>query len=1007
MAFGVRSRTARSRFSPPRAWTGLLVFALMAIGGTAVDAQTGQITGTITDATSSAPLSEVQVYLVGLQLGSLSRADGRFLILNVPAGTYSLRAERIGLGAVEQEVTVTSGGTAVVDIALESQALGLDEIVVTGAAGSARRREIGNSITAINVADIQDKPVTTSAMLQGAGPGIEITGGDGQAGQGKQIRLRGNSSVAMSNQPIIYVDGIRLMGGAFPAVTNPTSVRGRGAFVTASPLDNINPNDIERIEVIKGSAATTLFGTEASAGVIQIFTKRGSQGAPVWTAEVQQGTGWIQKFGANGVDYMNMEHFLRDSWFGGGYDGGEYSRDCVVAGSEDGFPSAGRMGTDNATADGGCSFPGAAWYQNYYMSVRGGGQALQYFVSGTYQDDVYNMPMDALQKYNFQSNFTFSPANDLVIQWNTGYTNQHMKNSPSGNNLSGLELQSFRQERNYFSSGDPREIGKILDYDFQTWIERLTTGTTINFSPLANMTNRLTVGYDFSQQEVRNLMGFGYWEVPEGLLTNDIFQNRTLSFDYVGTYSFEITGDIRSNFSWGGQATGDDLRQQTLVGRNFPGAASPTISSSSLQFGEEERRKIWNAGFFVQNVFDISNKFFITAGLRVDGNSAFGSGFGLQQYPKVSASYVISDENFWSDAMGTMKLRAAYGKSGRAPGAFDAIRTWDPVGFIGDPAFRPRNLGNPDLGPEVTSEMEFGFDGSWLDDKLSIGFTYYDQTTSDALMNVAGIPSNGFTRSQLRNVGTISNSGIEVQLNAALLESEQWGVDLGLGFSTNNSLIVDMNDIADFNDLNGRIAVGQPVPTGYDRRVANRDAIEDWVYEDGGENVFIGPLLPTHFVLPNLTIRMPGNISIAARGEYRGGNYMEVNKVSISRSVRSPICFPYYETPATAITLKADTPAIWRERCTPSGGDDYWFDADYFKLRSVSAAIPVDFAFPQSVSNATLTLSLNNAFSWYREIPWFDPETLGNNAANDDGIGGFSERTPGPATFRLALRVTF
>src|SRR5690606_15888985 len=247
-------------------------------------------------------------------------------------------------------------------------------------------------------------------------------------------------------------------------------------------------------------------------------------------------------------------------------------------------------------------------------------------------------------------------------------------------------------------------------------------------------TNRFTVGYDFTQQEGRNLRNFGFEQYPQGSLTTDMFQSRLLTFDYVGTYSFGITDAIRSNFSWGGQAVGDDERRLQAYGEDFPGAAVPTISSAAMTFAQESREKVWNAGFFFQNVFDISNKYFITAGVRVDGNSAFGSGFGLQVYPKVSGSWVVSDEDFWGEGLGSLKLRAAYGQSGRAPGAFDAIRTWEGVGFAGIPAFVPDNLGNPDLGPEVTAEWEFGLDGAWFQDRLSVVFTYYNQKTNDALM---------------------------------------------------------------------------------------------------------------------------------------------------------------------------------------------------------------------------------------------------------------------------------
>ncbi len=1009
---------------------GAMAMALLAFAPP-VAAQTGQITGTVADAQSGAPIGEVQVYLVGETLGALSRADGRFLIVNVPAGSYELRAERIGYAATNQTVQVTAGGTTTVEFRLGSQALGLDEIVVTGTAGAARRREIGNSITQLNVTDIPDRPTQVTDLLQGSAPGVEITGGSGEAGQGKVIRLRGNSSVSMTNQPIIYIDGVRMRSQPLPIVNSLDTGSGRGGRVSASPLDNINPNDIDRIEVIKGSAATTLFGTEASAGVIQVFTKRGSSGAPVWTAEVQQGTGWTKSFGMNGVDYLNMEHFMRDPWWGGGYEGGELSQDCINASTPDDAQAGDvtfqneRWESANSSADGACSFPGAVWLQSYDLSVRGGGENLQYFLSGGYENNQLVMPQDSLERYSFRGNFTMSPIENLQVQWNTGWSWQWNKNTSTANNAQGVTLNAFRAERNYAGSADPRRFASVLDYDAQQQIERLSTGITLTYTPLADLTNRFTVGYDFTQQEGRNLRPFGFEQYPEGSLTSDTWQNRILTFDYVGTYSFPLTDIIRSNFSWGGQAVGDEQRRVQAYGENFPGAAEPTISSASLTFAQESREKVWNAGFFFQNVFDIDNKYFITAGVRVDGNSAFGSGFGLQTYPKVSGSWVLSDESFWPEAGGSVKLRAAYGQSGRAPGAFDAVRTWNASGFAQEPAFTPDNLGNPDLGPEVTAEWEVGFDGAWLDNRVDVIFTYYNQKTTDALMNVAPIPSNGFTNTQLRNVGTLGNTGIELQVNAAVIETADWGVDLGVGVTTNNSKVIslcrDENDastcIPEFNALGGRIIEGQPIPVNYDRRVADPNSsgpsccgLTSGIYENDGDQVVIGPQLPTHTVTPSLSIRMPAGISLTARGEYRGGNMMEVNPISISRSVRSPLCFPYYTDPANSIDLQAGIPNLWVERCTPSGGRDYWFDADYFKLRSVSASIPVDFAFPDRISSAMLTLALNNAWDWYREVPWYDTEITGNGSTTtglSEEIGGATERLPAPATFRISLRVTF
>ncbi|HCK90884.1 MAG TPA: hypothetical protein DHW54_06855 [Gemmatimonadetes bacterium] len=998
----------RERFSwdhPLRMVTGFVLAALISFSASAVEAQTGQIVGQVTDAGSSAPLSEVQVYLPDSEIGVLSRQDGRFIILNVPVGTYEVAAERIGYASGSQQVTVTAGASIQISFSLTSQALGLDEIVVTGTAGASRRREVGNSIAQINPSDIPSRPVSATDILQSSAPGITVSGIGGEIGQGKRIQLRGNTSVSMDNTPIIYIDGVRIMSGAFPQTAGRDYRAGRGANVTVSPLDAINPEDIDRIEILKGSAATTLYGTEASAGVIQVFTKRGATGAPVWTMEVQQGTGWTPVFGnpCRNVDpdmpagvecadnpasnYMFMEPFLRDGWFGLG--GGDWGSKQA-----NGQPNEWYTGREG----------GAMWTQMYSASVRGGGEALQYFASALHDGQLGTMPNDQLDKWAFRGNFTFSPANDLQLQWNTGYTNQWQQNTPSGNNAQGISLNTFRRERNYFGSMAFEDIANVLGFDIQQRIERFTTGGTITYSPLANLTNRLTVGYDFSTQEARNLRPFGFRQRPKGALLNNMWQKRLLTFDYVSTYSLDISDALRTSLSWGGQAVGDEMRRLEGWGEDYPGAAEPTVSSASLKIAEENRQRVWTAGFFFQNVLDVSNKYFLTTGVRVDGNSAFGTGFGLQVYPKVSLSWVLSDEDFFPEDMGQIKLRTAYGQSGRAPGAFDAVRTWSPVGWGGVPAFVPANVGNPNLGPEVTRELELGLDGSFLDDRLSVAYTYFDQFTTDALMRVTQTPSSGFGGSQLENVGEIANSGHELAVDVGLLQTADFGWDVGASFTTNDSEVISLGGAPEFSSLGGRIMEGFPVPAETGIYVTNPTEIANPVYEN---DHYYGPQLPTKMLALNTTIRFPRGISLSAMGEYRGGHVIQRNPISISRSVRSPICRPFYANPDQSITLKDGVNALWRARCTPSQrGRGYWYDSSYFKLRNVSLQFPVDFAFPESVNNSTMTIALSNSYLWTKELPWMDPEMFGNQGANSTGLSS-SERVVSPVTLRLSLRITF
>ena len=983
----------------------LVLMAFLSFSAETAEAQTGQIVGQVTDANSGATLGEVQIYLADANLGVLSRRDGGFIILNVPVGIHDVTAARIGYAQSSQQVTVTVGGTAQISFSLSTQALGLDEIVVTGTAGAARRREVGNSISQLNPAEMLSRPVSATDMLQSAAPGITVSGIGGEIGQGKRIQLRGNTSVSMDNTPIIYIDGVRIMSGAFPQTAGRDYRAGRGANVTVSPLDAINPEDIERIEILKGSAATTLYGTEASAGVIQVFTKRGSTGAPVWTVEMQQGTGWTPVFGnpCRNVDpdmpagmacpdnpasnYMFMEPFLRDGWFGIG--GGDWGETQANGSANDYY--AGREG-------------GSMWTQMYSASVRGGGQDLQYFASALHDNQLGTMPNDQLEKWVVRGNFTFTPADDLQIQWNTGYTNQWQQNTASGNNAQGISLNTFRRERNYFGSGSFENIANVLPFDIQQRIERFTTGGTLTYSPLANLTNRLTIGYDFSQQEARNLRPFGFRQRPKGALLNNTWQNRLLTFDYVSSYSLGISDALRSSFSWGGQAVGDELREIEGWGEDYPGAAEPTVSSASLKIAEEDRQRVWNAGFFFQNVFDINNKYFVTTGVRVDGNSAFGEGFGLQVYPKASVSWVISDESFFPESLGQVKLRTAYGQSGRAPGAFDAVRTWSPVGWGGTPAFVPQNVGNPDLGPEVTREFELGLDGSFMNDRLSVVYTYFNQFTTDALMRVTQSPSGGFTGSQLENVGELSNTGHELGLDFGLVQQANYGWDVGVYLTTNASEVLSLGGAAPFSSLSGWIQEGQPVPVMRNRLITNPTENAKPVYEM--DHIF-GPQLPTKTLSLNTSVRLPKGIVLSAAGEYRGGHVINRNPISISRSVRSPLCRPFYTDPDNSIALASDTPALWRARCTPSeGGRGYMYDSSYFKLRNVSAQIPMDFAFPDNINSALMTMTLSNSFLWTKELPWMDPEMFGNQGANSSGLNS-SERVVSPVTLRISLRVTF
>ncbi len=962
---------------------GSLAFALNST--TAAAQERGTVTGTIVEAGSMAPLASVQVSIPGTGLGTLSQPSGRFIILNVPVGSHTLRAERVGYATETQEIVVSAGGTVAVDFQLTETALGLDEIVVTGTAGAARRREVGNSITQLNLSDIQEPVVDVDNLLQGRVAGAVVQGTGGAVGSGGRIRLRGNVSATLSNQPLLFIDGVRVRSDGYPKSVPPTGYAGRGSNTTASPLNDVNPADIERMEIIKGAAATTLYGTEASAGVIQIFTKKGRQGRAQWTAQIDQAAMHLQefgpKFGLRGEEivvppgelqpfYDDYRHMFMDPYIQTGYRG------------------------------------------NYTLSVRGGLEDLNYFLSGQFESITGVHKSEGSQKYGLRANLTFTPFNGFQIQTNNSYTRTNLDHVPNGGNAQGIHLNAQRRDQNYFGNADPAVVSELFDYDIRQYIDRFITGLTATWAPSQSWSHRLTFGYDLAQQESRQVRPWGFSRQPEGILSNQRWRENTLTFDYVGSWSVQLGSEVRSSLSFGGQGI---TRDQTIVdgqANEFPGPGDPTLSSGAQTLAFEERIRVVTGGFFAQNIFDLKNRYFLTVGLRVDGNSAFGSNLGLQAYPKLSASYVISDEPFWSPDLGVLKLRAAWGQAGRAPGAFDAVRTWSPVGFGGQPAFLPNNVGNPDLGPERTSELEFGFDGSFLDNRWDLDFTYYNQTTTDALMNVRQIPSEGFGGQQLENVGKIQNRGVEFTTNFRIVDRQNWGWNLGGSYYTNESEVLSLGGAPAFSSgVRGWVIEGEAVPVMRGNCITNPDEIADPVVES---NCIYGPNQPTFGWQLMTDVRMPGGLLLAARGEYSGGNWMYSNfeGEAYSRGIRWPTCFNVL--PARDSGDTSSLTARERGHCLASNADrDYAImPADFFKVRELSLSAPVPEQWMPGASSATVTVSGRNLYRWTKKdlFGFTDPEASGDwNRDQSGNLGNVMilGATPPPSVWTFSIRVNF
>lgn len=930
---------------------------------------TGTVTGVVTNSLTGETIAGAQISIPGTGVGTLGNNVGRYVLLNVPAGTQSIQAEFIGYGTMTVEVNVPAGGSVVVDFVLRSEAIALEGVVVTGTAGSARRREIGNSISQINAIDLENAPITDVAdMLMGRAPGVMVMLNSGQVGVGATVRLRGNNSVSQGNNPLIYVDGIRVRetGTQFQDEAGHSS----------SPLGDINPDDIERIEIIKGAAASTLYGTEAAGGVIQIFTKRGSTGAAAWSL---------------GVDYgiNNMGHVGTPDIKSG-------------------------LNLNDCTEMGELACPAGDWLDNgfiqkYNLSVRGGSETSNYFLSGAWGDergiiDQAGYPGDdeGQTTWSMRGNFGFTPREDLTIRFNNAFIHKNTDWIADGDNAEGFVLNTMRGSAGYAPND---EVGLIFGMKLKTLTDHFTTGVNVVYTPIEGMTHRINAGMDWVQNDYQEEHPYDWWRLPLGSREVDLYMTRKLTFDYAGSWDMAFGQDLTSQTSWGSQLYDDFLYRLNAFGDDFAGPGDKEIDSAARTEAFETRRSITNGGFFLQEMVGWRDMVFLTAGLRVDGHSAFGKDFGWAPYPKVALAYTISDESFWPESFGHMKLRTAYGESGKAPGVFDAVRTWDAVsGDDGKPGVTPNNLGNPELGPERTREFEVGFEGSVLEGRVTYEYTYYNQRTTEALINVQQLPSAGFVGTQLENVGEISNLGHElgVQFNAFSSDNLIW--DLGINFSTNKSEIISLGDL-EYIYIGWRNEAwpGKALPEFCHGVVQNGDAIGE---KPIMKKECLGPTYPTHTYGINSSINFFKRFTFDILGEGQGGHTLSAAVLyQNTRRYVNPLCYDIQDMVAEGNTanLKTSDWALCDRNYTTYG---MWAQsADFFKIRSASLSyrIPVEWL-PGNIRGATVRLQGRNLLK-ITDFQGLDPEV------SEDGVDSLYRQgyyhLPPFRTFILNFKIDF
>jgi TonB-dependent SusC/RagA subfamily outer membrane receptor len=968
-------------------WVQLAAFAAVAAfpgqvdagargsGGAATEQQTGAVTGTVMQTGSERPLAGAQVVVVGTGIGTVTNNQGRYLLQNVPAGEFRVRVELIGFGEVESAATVRAGETAVVDFALQERAIALDELVATGTASATERRKIGNTLAVLDAAKVAEvAPIRDlTELLQGRSAAVAVLPTTGTVGTGASIRIRGITSVSQTNKPLIYIDGVRAddsslglsVGGAEP-----------------SRLTDINPHDIERVEMVKGAAATTLYGTAASNGVVQIFTKRGRTGPARWTALIEQG-----------AERLSTDRFPGRLWTQFQGPTGFQARDPI-------------------------DVVHTGHIQNYQLSVGGGAEVLSYYVSGGFQRQEGSVTPDvnymnqAFARVNL--NAVLHPT--LSIAVNTGYVNSELRLPENDNALHGVYSQvvsgipyTADENRPWGERWGSHTINQTVE-TFQN-INRFTSGLKIDHQPTGFFKHNFSVGLDWYGQLDEKYFPYGFQGSGNNLGSKNSRQRRiaNTTLDYRGALTRAFGASLTAELAGGFQANFDRDHRTQSSGTDYPAPGLRTVGATTITSGTETWINETNAGFFTQLALGVYDKVFVTGGVRFDGNSAFGEDFPFQAYPKASVAYSISEESFWPTSIAsTMKLRAAYGTSGRAPAQFSADRTFSPIAAEdGEPAVTPWNVGDPNLGPETSREIELGFDAGLWNDRIGVELTYFNQVTKDALVFKRFPPSMGFDRTQLANIGELKNTGWEMGVRGLIIAGDNFDWEANLQLSTSENLVTSLGGEPPFSGGNGtRVVEGYPATGKWTRVIESWDpvtrkhkAVDTMVYRGDATPKWRGSL--------GTTIRLFDNVTVGGLAEFATG----MIGINFARGwaigkLTGDEYLALLEKPTGKRTPAADSLLDMWNVITNSG----WVEkADWFKLRELSLnyRLPDAWVAPARLRDTNIRISGRNLYLWAPHWTGPDPEVKYGGNSGDLDIGYDFNTMPIPRRFTISIRTAW
>jgi TonB-linked SusC/RagA family outer membrane protein len=759
-----------------------LILSLLLFSAVSLMAQRA-ITGKVMDEKSE-PLIGASILVKGTSTGTVTDVDGSFE-LQAPAGAATLVVSYTGYATKEVALSAASAYT----ITLESEAIALEDVVVVGY-GTQSRKELTGSVSKVSSEQIARLPVTgIDQALQGQAPGVQVTAASGTPGSSVSIRVRGPSSISAGNQPLYVVDGIPVNTGSYSQI----GVGGQ----QVNALADLNPADIESIEILKDAAAAAIYGSRASNGVVLITTKRGKQQKTQISVNSYYGNQevWRRLEPLSGPEYVGLVQEMVRERFGATIKPG----------------ALGLRNLDNDPA----SYPSTNWFDEIFrtapisqtdVNFAGGTDRTKFYVSGSYFNQDGTIIGSGFDRYSFRINLDNLVSDNFKIGVSTGFSRSHNNRIQNDNNIYGVlstslllgtHIPVYNADGTYGRDANAsieNPVANALEPSYDVYTNRLLSNIYGEWTILKDLRFRSSVSVDYlnlrddrfipaTHIQAAGVNGTGQQAMSADLnLVNENYFTYRKSF---GKLNFDgLVGASYQNSSF------ESFFGQ---GENYPGKSIRELNAASVKKDVSSNKTEWGLNsYFSRFNFSYNSKYFLSASVRADGSSRFGANNRWGVFPAVSAAWRISEDFFAnSNIISEMKLKASWGVRGNQDiGNFASRALIQPgTNYLQRAGLAPSQLGNPNLTWEEREDIDLGLEVGLFEDKLQLTVDAYRGTTNELLLSRPLVGSSGFT-GITENIGSIRNEGIDIALTTTNVATSKlsWTTTANVSFFRNEIL---------------------------------------------------------------------------------------------------------------------------------------------------------------------------------------------------------------------------